>query len=115
MAVDLCDLEWGRAQHDAPAAGFEGDDWALVTRLSVPRPDRFVRQMAVFTRNDDGSWRRDDERHDNVLVDTAQVPALLADHGVDAAVRCSFGEEELPVGLHVVVGHRAVGERPSRQ
>jgi hypothetical protein len=30
-------------------------------------------------RNDDGSWRCDDERHDNVLIDTARGPELLAD------------------------------------
>jgi hypothetical protein len=29
-------------------------------------------------RNDDGSRRRDDEPHDNVLIDTARVPGLLA-------------------------------------
>ena len=38
LALDLCDLEWGRVQRDAPAAGFVGDDWALVTRFSVPVP-----------------------------------------------------------------------------
>lgn len=31
--------------------------------------------MAVFSRNEDGSWRRDDEHHENVLIDTARVPA----------------------------------------
>lgn len=38
-------------------------------------------------RNDDGSWRRDDESHENLLVDTSQVPGLLAEHGVDATPR----------------------------
>ena len=71
--------------------------------------------MAVFTRNDDGSWRRDDERHDNVLIDTAQVPPLLAEQGVDAVVRRSFGQEEPPAGLRVVVGPRAAGEPPRRR
>jgi hypothetical protein len=62
--------------------------------------------MAVFVREADGSWRRDDERHDNVLVDTARVPDLLAEHGIDAEVRSAFGSEQLPVGLRAVVGHR---------
>ena len=87
LAIDLCDLEWGRVRTDEPARGWVGEDWALVTRFSTPAPDRYVREMAMFTRNDDGSWRRDDERHDNVLIDTSRVPALLAEHGVDATVR----------------------------
>jgi len=63
--------------------------------------------MATFIREDDGSWRRDDERHDNVLIDTSLVPGLLAEHGVEATVRSSFGTETLPVGLRAVVGHRS--------
>lgn len=106
LAIDLCDLEWGAARRDAPNLGRVGDDWALVTRFSTPAPDRYVREMAIFTRNPDGSWRRDDERHDNVLVDTSRVPALLAAHGVEAEVRSSFGGEELPVGLRTVIGRR---------
>lgn len=106
LAIDLCDLEWGRARADEPPRGWVGDDWALVTRFSTPAPDRYVREMATFTRNDDGSWRRDDERHDNVLIETARVPALLAGHGVEATVRASFGEEELPVGLKAIVGRK---------
>ena len=33
--------------------------------------------MTTFVRQEDGSWRRDDERHDNVLIDTSKVPELL--------------------------------------
>ena len=106
LAIDLCDLEWGRARVDEPARGWVGDDWALVTRFSTPSPDRYVREMAMFTRNDDGSWRRDDERHDNVLIDTSRVPALLAAHGIEATVRDSFGEEELSAGLKAIVGSK---------
>jgi hypothetical protein len=107
LAVDICDLEWGAARIAAPPPPRVGDDWAIITRTSVPSPNRFVREMTTFLQNDDGSWRRDDERHDNVLVDTTRVPALLARHGVDATVRLSFGNEELPVGLKAIVGHRA--------
>ena len=51
-------------------------------------------------------YRRDRERHENVLVDTAGIPRLFAAHGVDARVVSSFGAETLPEGLRVVVGHR---------
>jgi hypothetical protein len=107
LAIDLCDLEWGEARRNDTSRGWVGEDWAIVTEFSTPTPDRFVRQMASFIREDDGSWRRDDERHDNVLIDASLVPALLAKHGVNATVGSSFGTETLPVGLRTVVGHRA--------
>jgi SAM-dependent methyltransferase len=106
LAVDVCDLEWARARVDAQPRGWVGEDWALVTEFSVPAPDRFVRQMATFVREGDGSWRRGDERHENMLIDTARVPALLAEDGVAAEVGGSFGDEELPPGLRTIVGRR---------
>jgi SAM-dependent methyltransferase len=106
LAIDLCDVAWGTARRDGDSLGRVGDDWAIVTRYGIPRPDRFVRHITTFVRNDDGSWRRDDERHDNVLVDTSRVPALLAAHGVEAQVASSFGGEELPEGLVAIVGRR---------
>ena len=108
LALDLCDLEWARERADAPPRGWVGEDWALVTEFSIPAPDRFVRQMATFVREEDGSWRRADERHENVLIDTDSVPALLAEVGLEATVRESFGDEQLPAGLKAVVGHRPV-------
>jgi SAM-dependent methyltransferase len=107
-ALDLEDLEWAAARVDQPTQGRVGDDWAIVNEVSVPAPDRFVREMVTFVRNPDGTWRRDDERHDNVMVDTAGVPALLAAEGVEVEVRASFGTEELPVGLRAIVGGRPV-------
>ena len=47
-----------------------------------------------------------DERHDNVIIDVARVPALLASERIDTTVRDAFGHEQLPVGLKVVVGIR---------
>ena len=91
---------------DQGSHGWVDDDWALVTEFSLPTPDRYVRQMASFIRDDDGSWHRDDERHDNILIDTSRVPGLLADHGVEADVRMRFGEETLPAGLRAIVGRR---------
>jgi SAM-dependent methyltransferase len=106
LALDICDLEYARARSEPGRFGWVGDDWALVTLTSVPSPDRFVRQMATFVRNEDGSWRRDDERHDNVMIDTSLIPALLSEHGVAATVGSSFGGERLPAGLRTVIGHR---------
>ena len=106
LALDLCDLEWGEARRDAPNYGGIGEGWAMVTRFSTPTADRFVRDITTFVANDDGTWRRDDERHENVLFDIALVPELLSRHGVEAAVEPSFGGEDLPVGLHAIVGRR---------
>jgi SAM-dependent methyltransferase len=113
LAADICDLEWGEARRDlmarVPNSGWVSDNWAIVTEYSMPSPSRFVRQMAVFVRNEDGSWRRDDERHDNVLIDTARVPPLLAEHGVEATVAPAFGGEVLPAGLRAVIGRKTLG------
>ena len=106
LAIDLCDLEWAEARRDWSSRSRVGDDWAIMTRYSIPSANQFVREMTTFVRNDDGSWRRDDERHDNVLIDTNRVPALLAAHGVEAHVADSFGSEELPTGLRTLIGHR---------
>ena len=107
LAVDLCDLAYGAARRDQPNFSRAEADWAIVTEFSTPAPDRFVRQMAIFVRNDDGSWRRDDERHDNVLVDTALVPGLLAQHGVEATIEQGFGADRLPAGLYAIRGRRS--------
>jgi SAM-dependent methyltransferase len=104
LALDICDLEWGQARRDAPNLGRVGEDWAIITEFSVPSPNRFVRDMTTFVRNQDGSWRRDDERHENVLIDTSRVPGLLAEQGVEATVGSTFGSEQMPVGLRVVIG-----------
>jgi SAM-dependent methyltransferase len=106
FALDICDLEWGTARRDAPNYGRAEDDWAILTVFSQPGPDVFVRDITTFLRNDDGSWRRDDERHRNVLLDTTLIPGLLAGSGVDVTVQSSFGTETLPIGLRVILGRR---------
>jgi SAM-dependent methyltransferase len=106
LALDLCDLRYGELRRDDPSSSRIADDWAIVTRFSLPRPNLFVREIAAFLRGEDDAWRRDDERHENVLVDTALVPALLAKHGVKARVSESFGEEKLPDGLVAIVGRK---------
>lgn len=104
LAVDLCDLRWGEVRREQPPFAKVADDWAIFTTYEVPRPERFVRHITAFVQADDGSWWRDDERHDNVLLDTSRVPALLDAQGMRAEVRASFGDESLPDGLVAVVG-----------
>ena len=106
LAIDLLDRRYGDSRQDAPPYARVEDDWALVTRYESPAPDRFVRHITTFMAAGNGSWRRDDERQENVLVDTAGVPAALAGHGVEARVSSSFGDERLPDGMVAVIGRR---------
>jgi SAM-dependent methyltransferase len=106
LAFDLCDLEWGEARRGAPNYAGVGADWAIITEFSMPAPDRFVRDITTFVPGAGGLWRRDSEHHENVLVDTARIPALLRQHGVQARVTSSFGAETLPPGLRVITGHK---------
>jgi SAM-dependent methyltransferase len=106
IAIDLCDLEWGTVRANQPPMIRRTEDWVLITEFSVPDPSRYVRIMTTFIRREDGTWRRDDERHDNVLLDTSKVPELLARYGVEATVSASFGDEQLPAGLVAVVGRK---------
>jgi SAM-dependent methyltransferase len=106
FAIDVCDLEWAALRQGAPGAGKIGDDWVVAVEFAIPAPDRFVRNIVTFLRNDDGTWRRSDERHENVLLDTMEIPDLLAPHGVDVTIGTSFGAETLPAGLRTVIGRR---------
>lgn len=108
LAVDICDLEYASLRVDSPNLGRVGDDWAIVTRFSVPAPGRFVRDITTFVPDDNGRWLRDDERHVNVMVDTAAIPALLAAEGVHATLAPAFGTEHLPAGLRALIGHKPV-------
>lgn len=105
LAFDICDFRWGEARRDEPPRVWFGDDWVLITRTSVPDRSTFRREMTTFTRAAE-MWGRDDEVHDNVLVDTSVIPAFLERFRVDAEVKPSFGDETLPDGLVAVVGYR---------
>lgn len=106
LAIDLCDLEWGRHRRGERPRGWVGDDWALVTEFPFEGVDRYIREMTTFTRSSDGTYRRGHERHHNVLVDTSKIPERLASLGLTAEVRPAFGSEQLPVGLVAIVGRR---------
>ncbi|HJY94267.1 MAG TPA: class I SAM-dependent methyltransferase [Streptosporangiaceae bacterium] len=106
LAIDICDLEFGRVRAGEANRGLAGPDWAVITEFSAPAPDVFVRDVTTFVPDGAGAWRRGSEHHENVLVDTSLIPALLASHGVRATVRTSFGAEELPPGMRAVTGVR---------
>lgn len=106
VAFDICDLEWGAARRDQEPQLWEGDGWLLVTRTSLPQPNVFRRDMTTFVRESPTSWHRDDEVHDNILIDTSTLPHRLARHGIDAEVRRAFGGEANPIGLYAVVGRK---------
>ena len=107
LAIDVCDLEWGRVRAGAENYGRVGPDWAVITEYSTPASEVFVRDITTFVPDGTGAWRRGHERHENVLVDTTLIPALLGRHGVVARVGSSFGAEELPPGLRTVIGIRS--------
>jgi SAM-dependent methyltransferase len=107
IAFDVCDLEWGRVRQGAAPYARAEADWALITEFALPSPHRFIRDLTIFVLNEDSSWRRDNEHHENVLVEVADIPALLHEHGIDARISPSFGTETLPDGLLAIIGHRA--------
>ena len=104
VAFDICDMRYGAARRDEPPKVWFADDWVLITRTSVPDRRTFRRDMTMFVRDGPHGWRRSDELHDNILIDTAQLPRSLSALGIEAEVRPSFGTEELPIGLVAVVG-----------
>jgi SAM-dependent methyltransferase len=106
LAIDICDLEFGRVRAGEANRGLAGPDWAVITEFSAPAPEVFVRDVTTFVPDGAGAWRRGSEHHENVLVDTSGIPALLASHGVTATVRTSFGAAELPPGMRAVTGVR---------
>jgi SAM-dependent methyltransferase len=106
IAFDLCGLDWNTARTTLSGVGRQGEDWAIVTEYSMPTPDHFVRQMSTFVKEPDGRYRRDEERHDTVLVEEDAIAALLRAEGLESEVRDSFGGEELPPGLHVIVARK---------
>jgi SAM-dependent methyltransferase len=112
LVTDLCDLEWGALRQGAAPHARVGDDWAIVTRFHQPAPDRFDREITTFVRTADGHYRRSDEFHPTVLVDTTAIPDYLRRHGIQATINTSFDDPEhpLPRGLRTVIGRKTAAE-----
>jgi SAM-dependent methyltransferase len=106
LALDILDLDYGQIREGEPPIARVEEDWAIITEFSTPAPDRFVRDITTFVADGAGAWRRGGEHHENVLVDTSRIPALLAGHGVRASVGTAFGDAELPAGLRSVTGSK---------
>ena len=107
LALDLEDLETRDAQMARPSFGVVRDDWAMVMERASDGPEHFARLMTIFVREPDGRYRREFERHDNVLVDVdAVVRPLLEAEGLDVEIGRSFGDEVNMEGLLVVKARR---------
>ena len=107
LALDLEDLSTRDAQMARPTSGWVSEDQAMVMERVSDGPEHFARVMTVFTRRPDGSYDREVERHDNVLVDVeGVVRPLLEAEGLTVDIGLSFGDETNMEGLMVVVGHR---------
>jgi SAM-dependent methyltransferase len=111
LAIDILDLAFGQIDPGRESSGRVAQDWAVITQYSRPTPDRFIREATTFVADGSGGWRRDHERHENVLVDTSRIPPLLSEHGVDAVVGSAFGEAELPPGMVAVTGRKNRGDQ----
>ena len=108
LAVDLEDLSTRDAQMARPSAVWVGDDWAMFMERVSDGPTHFARVQTLFVQEDDGRYRREHERHDNVLIDVpGVVPPLLEAEGLDVTVGLSFGAETNMEGLMVVVATRS--------
>jgi SAM-dependent methyltransferase len=106
LALDILDLEYGQARAGEPPIARVEADWAIISTFATPAPDRVVRDITTFVPDGAGAWRRGGEHHENVLVDTSRIPALLAGLGVRASVGTAFGDAELPAGLRSVTGRK---------
>ena len=107
LALDLEDLSTRDAQMARPPTPWLGEDWAMITERRSDGPEHFARDMTIFTRRPDGTYDREVERHDNVLVDVeGVVRPLLEAEGLAVYIGPSFGAETNMEGLMVVVARR---------
>ena len=106
LAIDILDLDFGQVRMGEPPFARVEADWVIITEFSTPAPDLFVRDITTFVPDGAGAWRRGEEHHENVLMDTSRLPALLAGHGVRASIGTAFGDAELPAGLRSVTGSK---------
>lgn len=106
LALDLLDVSYGAARADLRPALWQGEGLFCAVEFALPSPTRFVRRITVFSEETKGSWRRSDELHRNLLLETAALPPLLEAAGLTAAVRPSFGGAPLPAGMVALVAEK---------
>jgi SAM-dependent methyltransferase len=107
LAVDLLDRAWPADRRNLVPLARVTDDWAVFGRSTVDSGTLLVEELTTFVPAGDGGWRRADERLRTLLLDPARCAAVLAEHGVAAAVRASFGSERLGAGRLALVGMKA--------
>jgi hypothetical protein len=107
-------IDRGMIARTVPNQARVAEDWVLVSEFSVPEPTRFIRRHISFLRAEDDFWRRDEEVHHNVLIDTSLIPAFLSEQGVVAQLGNSFGNEALPTGLVTIIGGKSVLKKCQR-
>lgn len=108
LALDLEDVSTRDAQLTKPPGGRVGEDWALILERVSDGPNHFARDMTIFVSEPDGRYRRDHERHDNVLIDVeGVVRPLLEAEGLSVDIGRSFGDEVNMEGLMVIKATRS--------
>ena len=116
VAFDLLDRAYRAARAGKePVAAF-GGDWAVFIAFASPDSATYVRDIATFVRNEDGTWRRDDERHVNVLVDAAELAGRLTTAGLEEVevARGFDARQQMEEGLVAITGVRRPAAETSR-
>ncbi len=106
LIADLLEPAYGTARQGLPPLISRGDGWFLTAEFSQPDSSSFVRSITTFVDDGEGVWRRDDERHHNVLIDMTRVIGALDAVGVEASVSSNCGSIGLPKGQVLLVGRR---------
>lgn len=106
LVLDMQDLSWNQAfQHGSNRARVD-DDWVIISEFSLPCATRFVRKNISFLKMEDTHWRRHEEVHTTVLIDTKKLPEHLSQYGLDVTIQSSLGDYKLQQGLVAVIGRK---------
>ena len=93
LAIDICDLEFGRVRAGEANRGLAGPDWAVITEFSTPAPEVFVRDVTTFVpdgaRRVAARQRAPRERAGRHVPDPGAAGVARRDgHGGDVVRRC---------------------------
>lgn len=86
-------------------------DWSVLVRTTT-EGDLLTREITSYRRID-GHSRRSEEVHRLRLIDPASIAALLADVGFDVEEISTYGEQQLPAGLHGFLARKSAAVRGS--